>query len=321
LIAYKIYREGRTEAVEAIDPAWLKPESGVRVWADVRQPTEADGRVLQEVFGLHPLAVQDALQSIQNPKIETYAGLLYVVLHGIDFRPESDTFETHDTDFFVTRIFLVTVHDGQRRSIERIHELCTQNEAILREGPVALMHRIIDTMVDHYRPEVEELETRLDEIEERVLEQPSNELTRQILAVKRDIAQMRRIVLPQRDAVGRLARREFDLIDQEMSYRFRDVYDSLVRLSDDAMIFQERVTGILDAHLAAISNQLALSSQRLAAVATIFGTLTVLSGVYGMNVPLPTIGGSESSEFWWILGLMAFITVALYAMFRRMRWL
>jgi len=321
LIAYKIFREGRTETVDAIDPVWLKPDSGVRVWADVRQPTEADGRVLEAVFGLHPLAVQDALQSIQNPKIETYAGLLYVVLHGIDFRPESDTFETHDTDFFVTRIFLVTVHDGQRRSIERIHELCTQNEAILREGPVALMHRIIDTMVDHYRPEVEELETRLDEIEERVLEQPSNELTRQILAVKRDIAQMRRIVLPQRDAVGRLARREFDIIDQEMSYRFRDVYDSLVRLSDDAMIFQERVTGILDAHLAAISNQLALSSQRLAAVATIFGTLTVLSGVYGMNVPLPTIGGSESTEFWWILGLMAVITVALYAMFRRMRWL
>ena len=206
----------------------------------------------REHLSPHALAVQDALQAIQNPKIETYAGLLYVVLHGIDFRPEHDTFETHDTDFFVTRNFLVTVHDGERRSIERIHQLCTQNEAILREGPVALMHRIIDTMVDHYRPEVEELETRLDQIEERVLERPSNELTRQILSVKRDIAQMRRIVLPQRDAVGRLARREFDIIDQEMSYRFRDVYDSLVRLSDDAMIFQERVTAILDAHLAAI---------------------------------------------------------------------
>jgi magnesium transporter len=106
-----------------------------------------------------------------------------------------------------------------------------------------------------------------------------------------------------------------------MSYRFRDVYDSLVRLSDDATIFQERVTGILDAHLAAISNRLALSSQRLAAVATIFGTLTVLSGIYGMNVPLPTIGGSEQVEFWWIIAVMTAVTGVLYLLFRRAGWL
>jgi magnesium transporter len=321
LIAYYVHRDGRTEALDAIDPAWLRPDSPVRVWADVRDPTEADGRVLQEVFGLHPLAVQDALQAIQNPKIETYGSVLYVVLHGIDFRSESDVFDTHDTDFFLTRTFLVTVHDGKRRSIAHVNELCLRNEGILREGPAALMHRIVDTMVEHYRPEVDEVEERLDAIEETVLEQPSEDLTRQILTIKRDIAQMRRIVLPQRDVVGRLARREFDVIDQELAYRFRDVFDSLVRLADDATIFQERVTGILDAHLAAISNRLALSSQRLAAVATIFGTLTVLSGIYGMNVPLPAIGGSERTEFWWILGLMAVITVGLFVLFRRMRWL
>jgi magnesium transporter len=321
LIAYYVHRDGRTEQVEAVEPEWLKADSGVRVWADVGEPTEADGRVLQMVFGLHPLAVQDALETVNNPKVETYSGILHVVLHGIDFLAESDTFETHDTDFFVTRTVLITVHDGKRRSIQHIQELCRQNHGMLEEGPTALMHRIVDTMVDHYRPEVEELSERLDQIEETVLARPSDELTRRILAIKRDIAQMRRIVLPQRDAVGRLARREFDVIDQEMAYRFRDVYDSLVRLSDDASIFQERVTGILDAHLAATSNRLALSSQRLAAVATIFGTLTVLTGVYGMNVPLPTIGGSEAIEFWWIIGLMTVVTVVLYVIFRRMRWL
>jgi magnesium transporter len=321
LIAYYVHRDGRTERLDDIDPAWLRAESGVRVWADVTEPTESDGRVLQTVFGLHPLAVQDAIETVNNPKVELFPGVLHAVLHGIDFQAETDTFETHDTDFFLTRGYLITVHDGKRRSIQRVHELCLQNDAILAEGPAALMHRIVDTMVDHYRPEVEELEERLDGIEERVLEQPSTDLTRQILGVKRDIASLRRIVLPQRDAVGRLGRREFDVIDQEMSYRFRDVYDSLVRLSDDATIFQERVTGILDAHLAAISNRLALSSQRLAAVATIFGTLTVLSGIYGMNVPLPTIGGSEQVEFWWIIGVMTAVTGVLYLLFRRAGWL
>jgi magnesium transporter len=321
LIAYYVHRGGQAERLEAIEPDWLTPDSGVRVWADVTEPSETDGRVLQTLFGLHPLAVQDAVETVNHPKVEMFSGVLHAVLHGIDFLADTDTFETHDTDFFLTRGYLITVHDGKRRSIQRIHELCLRNGAVLAEGPAALMHRIVDTMVENYRPEVEELEKRLDEIEERVLEQPSPALTRQILAVKRDISQLRRIVMPQRDAVGRLARREFDVIDQEMSYRFRDIYDALVRLSDDASIFQERVTGILDAHLATISNRLALSSQRLAAVATIFGTLTVLTGIYGMNVPLPTIGGSESAEFWWILGLMAIVTVGLYAAFRKAGWL
>ena len=314
-------RNGVSERTDAIDPAWLKPGSNVRVWADVQLPTAEDAAVLRDVFKLHPLAVQDALEALQNPKIETYPGLLYVVLHGINFKPESDEFDTHDTDFFLTREFLVTVHDGKRRSIEQICRLCLDNDIVLREGTVALMHRIVDRMVDHYRPEVDELESRLDDIEEQVIEAPSHELTRQILTIKRDISGMRRIVLPQRDVVGRLSRREFDLIDQEMSYRFRDVFDQLVRMSDDAIIFQERVTGILDAHLASISNQLAMSSQRLAAVATIFGTLTVLTGVYGMNVRLPGVDEGSAWPFWGILALMAAITGSFYAFFRYKRWI
>jgi magnesium transporter len=321
MIHYYVYRDGVTRQLETIDAAWLQPGSKVRVWADVQEPTPADGEVLRTLFKIHPLAVQDALEALQHPKVETFPGLLYVVLHGINFKPESDQFDTHDTDFFVTREFLVTVHDGKRRSIEQICRLCVDNDLVLREGTVALMHRIVDRMIEHYRPEVEELEQWLNDIENSVLDKPSNEHTREILTIKRDIASMRRIVLPQRDVVGRLSRREFEIIDQEMSYRFRDVFDQLVRLSDEAMIFQERVTGILDAHLASISNQLALSSQHLAAVATIFGTLTVLTGLYGMNVRLPLVDEGSPWPFWGILALGAVITIGIYVLFRRKRWL
>jgi magnesium transporter len=321
MITYFVFRGGVTQQVQAIDPAWLKPGSEVRVWADIEEPTAADAEVLRSVFNIHPLAVQDALETLQHPKIETFPGLLYVVLHGINFKPESDEFDTHDTDFFLSREFLITVHDGERRSIQQICRLCVDNELVLREGTVALMHRIVDRMVDHYRPEVDELEERLDTIEEQVIEAPSHELTRDILTMKHDISSMRRIVLPQRDVVGRLSRREFDIIDQEMSYRFRDVFDQLVRLSDDAIIFQERVTGILDAHLASISNQLALSSQRLAAVATIFGTLTVITGIYGMNVRFPGMDERSAWPFWGIVALMVGVTLAFLVVFRRKRWL
>jgi magnesium transporter len=321
LIAYYVHRDGVTKSVSDFDRAWLKPGSGVKAWADVREPGQADAAVLRDVFGLHPLAVEDAMQATQNPKVEPYPTLLYVVLHAINYRPESDYFETFDIDFFITRELLVTVHDGDRRSVAEVSRLCLDNHFILAEGTVALMHRIVDRMVAHYQPEADELEKWLDRVENDVIETPSHKLTREILAIKRDIASMRRIVLPQRDVIGRLARREFEIIDQEMSYRFRDVFDQLVRMADTATIFQERVTGILDAHLASISNQLALSSQRLAAVATIFGTLTVLTGVYGMNVRLPGVAEDSAAPFWAILGLMTVVTAGFYILFRRIGWL
>ncbi|MGE0813958.1 MAG: magnesium transporter CorA family protein [Vicinamibacterales bacterium] len=320
MIRYIVHEGGHTRPVESIDAAWLAPGSDVIVWADVVEPSEEDGRVLQRLFGLHELAVADALGETHHPKVETYGPLLYVVLHGINFHVDEHAFDTHDTDFFVTPQFLVTVHDGRRRSIAHVGELCAKSDRFLAEGTVALMHRIVDTMVGHYLPEVDELEKWLDELERQVVERPDAHLTSDILAVKRDISALRRIVVPQRDVVGRLARREFDLINQEASYRFRDVYDQLVRMADDAIIFQDRVTGILDAHLASVSNQLAQASKLIAVVATLFGPLTVLTGLYGMNVPLPHLPGGEAAQFWWVVTLMLASSVGMFMWFRRSGW-
>ncbi|MGE0042023.1 MAG: magnesium transporter CorA family protein [Vicinamibacterales bacterium] len=316
-----MHRDGRTERSGRVDPAWLAPDSGAFVWADITQPGPDEARLLAEVFRFHELAVEDALQSSHHPKLESYGDYLYVVLHGINFQPDAHCFDTHDTDFFVGSRFLVTVHDGRRRSIPHVAALCERSAVVMHEGPVALMHRIVDTMVDHYRPEVDDLEGRLDALEERVLNVASGDLTAEILAVKRDIASLRRVVIPQRDVVARLARREFDTINQEMAYRFRDVYDQFVRMADEALIFQDRVTGILDAHLANVSNRLAQASKLIALVATLFGPLTVVTGLYGMNVPIPEFPGGEDVQFWWILGLMAAASAGMFAWFRRARWI
>ncbi|HUU33884.1 MAG TPA: magnesium transporter CorA family protein [Vicinamibacterales bacterium] len=320
MIRYFVHRDGQTSTAEVLDPAWLVPGSGTYVWADVAEPTAADGVLLHDVFGIHQLAVEDALSESHHPKVEAYDDLLYVVLHGINFHASEHAFDTHDTDFFVTGQFLVTVHDGKRRSIAHVLDLCGKSGHILAEGPVALMHRIVDTMVDHYHPEVNSLEEWLDDLERQVLEMPKVNMMGDILAVKRDIRSLRRIVTPQRDVMGRLSRREFDLISQELAYRFRDVYDQLVRLADDAMIFQDRVSGILDAHLAGVSIRLAQTSKLIAVVATLFGPLTVLTGIYGMNVPLPHLPGGPEAQFWWVLALMAGSSLAMFAWFRRSGW-
>jgi magnesium transporter len=185
-----------------------------------------------------------------------------------------------------------------------MHEICQRNGHILSEGPVALMHRIVDLMVDHYRPEVDKLESRLDTLEDCVFEQPGGNMVRDILTLKRDVNSLRRVVQPQRDVIGRLARREFTFISDELAYRFRDVFDHLVRLSDEALLLQDRVSSILDAHLSNVSNRLNQQMKLLTLVTVIALPFTVLGGLFGMNVHLPGIGSeSDPRPFWWILAL------------------
>lgn len=215
----------------------------------------------------------------------------------------------------------MTVHPGVSRTLGRIKEACDRDNRLLGEGPGVLMYRIIDTMIDNYRPEVEELEAQLDEIEGEVFENPNQMLAKRILDFKKDVSSLRQVVLPQRDAVGRLARREFALVNESLAFRFRDVHDHLVRLSDEAMYFQDRISSILDAHLSAVSNQLNSVMKVLTIFSTVFMPLTVFTGMWGMNIPLPSFPGGDAVQFWWIFGIMIAASVSMLGFFRRKGWI
>jgi magnesium transporter len=321
MITIYVHQNGDTTRAEAIDPAWLKPESRVTLWVDLVAPTPEEGRLLTDAFHFHPLAVEDALSAIHHPKIEAYDGYLYLILHGIDFREEEHWFATRDVDFFLGPNYLVTVQDGDSRSIAAVKSVCDKHDRVLSEGPAALMHRIVDSMVDNYRPEIESLEEHMNQLEDEAILGLRSNLVRDILGLKRDLASLRRVVIPQRDAVGRLARREFAAISDELTYRFRDVYDHLVRLADEAMLLQDRVTGILEAHLSTISNRLNLVMKVLTVMSTIFLPMTVLTGMWGMNVPLPAFPGGPGMQFWWVGAGMVAIAVLMLGLFRRNGWL
>jgi magnesium transporter len=321
MIAIYVHENGGTRCEEAIDPAWLMPGSPVTLWVDLAAPTPEESRILNDVFHFHPLAVEDALSAIHHPKIEPYDGYLYLILHGIDFREEEHWFATRDVDFFLGPNYLVTVHDGSSRSIGALKRVCDKHDRILGEGAGGLLHRIVDSMVDHYRPEIESLEEHMNVLEDQAVLGEKPALVRDILALKRDLGSLRRVLVPQRDAVGRLARREFAVINDELTYRFRDVYDHILRLSDEASLLQDRVTGILDAYLSTISNRLNRVMKVLTVMSTVFLPLTVLTGMWGMNVPLPHFPGGEAAQFWWVAGVMVIITVAMLASFRRNGWL
>ena len=316
-----VHRNGQTEQATSLDRAWLSPDSGVAVWVDLAAPSPIETLILSDTFHFHPLSVEDAKASIQYPKVESYEGYLYIVLHGIDFHEGEHCFATHDVDFFLGPSYLVTVHDGHAASINELRDTCPRNAKMMAEGPVALFHRIVDSMVDHYRPEVDKLEDRIDALEAEIFESTDPELVRRILDEKREVAQLRRIVIPERDVIARLARRDYADITIEMSFRFRDIYDHLVRIADDALVFQDRITGMLDAHLTNASNRLNEVMKVLTVVATIFGPPTLIAGIWGMNVPLPHFPGGEQAQFWWVCGGMVLMIAGMLAAFRRKRWI
>jgi len=319
----RIYKHegGSTQLVDRVDPAWIKPGSGIYVWVDLDQPTPDEAKVLSDAFHFHQLAIEDALSELHHPKIESYGDYLYVILHGIDFHASEHRFTTKDIDFFLGSQFLVTVHPGVSRSIGKVGVVCSRDPRMLGEGPGMLLYRIVDTMVDNYRPEVDKLSEKLDKLEKEVFERPNTQMARRILNFKKDISSLRQTVLPQRDVVGRLARREFPMISEQLAYGFRDVHDHLVRLSDEAMFFQDRITSILDAHLSAVSNQLNQVMKVLTIIATLFMPLTVLTGMYGMNVPLPHLPGGEHAQFWWVCGIMFALSAAMLGYFRKKGWI
>jgi magnesium transporter len=290
------------------------------IWTDLESPTEDEARLLRDLFKFHELAIEDAVAELHHPKVEDYPKFMYLVLHGIDFQASVHRFATHEIDFFLGANFLVTVHDAASRSIERWRGLCPRNPHLMREGPAALLHRIVDVMVDNYAPEIDKIEARLEELETQVFEHPDPTIVREILDLKRDVGALRRVTMPQRDVVSRLARREFGLIPDTVTYRFRDIYDHLARFSDEALAMQDRVTGLLEAHLSLVSNRLNEIMKVLTIISVIFMPLTVLTGLYGMNVTLPHLPGGENAQFWWVIVFIAMIGFVMLGVFRRWRW-
>ncbi len=320
MISVYVHRDGRTECVDRVEPAWLTPEATATVWVDVVTPSDDDFRLLSDVFRFHPLSVEDARSALQYPKVEAYPGYLYLVLHGIDLAGGQAQLATRDIDFFLGRNFLVTVHDGESRSVARMRDVCDRHDRVLLEGAVGVLHRIVDTMVDNYRPAIEELENRIGKLEEQAFAGEAH-MVRKVLKLKRELSHLRRVLMPQRDAVGRLARREFGQISDEMAYRFRDVNDHVARYAEETILFQDRVTGILEVNLATVSNRLNMVMKVLTVMSTIFLPLTVLTGMWGMNVPLPHFPGGEAVQFWWVAAAMLAISAAMLLVFRRNNWL
>ncbi len=286
------------------------------IWVDVLDPDADALATLQRAFGLHPLAVEDCMHCRQRVKIDLYPEAAFIVWV-FPKTENGDGIATVEVDTFLGDRFLITSH---LEPVPVIDEVGADSLEALSRGADWTLHQLLDRGVDRVFPIVDGLSDRLDEIENVLLDDPAQTDLQRLYAVKRSLVQLYRIVGGERDVLRSLSRRE-NFVSQDAYLYFQDVGDHLARVVDTIDTYRDVASGAMDIYLSAVNNRLNDVMKRLTVVATIFMPLTLISGIYGMNVVAgmwPPIGATWS--FWAVSGSMVVIVVGMLTYFKRRHW-
>jgi len=315
------YADGLIQELPSLSRDELLAEQGALYWLDLEDPSPDEQRVLEEVFRLHPLAIEDTLADVHHPKVDEYEDHLFVIVHGVRFDAPSDRLITRKLSIALGRNFLVTHHHGPLVSIDSAREQCGRNvNAALPRGVDFMLHLILDKLFEQYSPALEAIQDKIQLVEVEVFEQPTPDTLGRIFSLKREVMDVRRICGPQREIAHRLSRGEFALIGRKASVYFRDIYDDLYRLVDVSFFYQDMVQATLDAYLTAVSNRLNETMKRLTVIGAILMPLTLITGIYGLNFEhMPEL--SLRYGYFAVLALMVGLSVALLWLFKRKGWI
>jgi magnesium transporter len=302
-------------------PELLKEFPEATHWIDLEDPTVKEATILEDPFHFHPLAIEDCLSEVHHPKIDDYDGYIFAILHGIRFDAPTDSFITRELDIFLGPNYLITHHNGPMRSISSVRDQCNKNlQAAMPRGVDFLLHAILDQMFEHYFPSLDAIEDKIQMVQVEVFENPSRETLDRIFALKKDVMQLRRICLPQREIINRLARADFKVVSARAAIYFRDIYDNLYRIVEGSMSYQDMTQSTMDAYLSAISNRLNETMKRLTVISAVLMPLTVLTGIYGMNFEfMPELHWRYGYPF--ALALMATAAGGLVWFLKRKNWI
>ena len=277
---------GVARQTEPAEAARAAASGEARAWIDFDDAeSEAAAREILAPLEIHTLVLEDVFAEVNRPKVDDYGRYVYVVVHSA--RWDEDRPQLRELDLVVGEHFLVTYHDGSTRSIAAAHEALPRRPALLGRSPAALLHFLLDELVDHYLPIIDRIAEEIDELESHVFEQATGDVHQQIVRLKRGMSALRRIVGPQRDTVLALTRDEFRAIPPELRPYLRDVYDRLARVSDLLDSFRDETATLLDLQVSIASNRLNEVIKRLTVLATIGLPLTIVVSWYGMNFDFP----------------------------------
>jgi magnesium transporter len=293
---------------------------GTLVWLDLDAPSLADLAILTQELGLHPLAVEDAVHAHQRPKLDRYPDHLFLSSYVADIDPETAELTTHEIDAFVMSHALVTV---RRKPEIRVEDLLERwDSAGFPLTSVAhLLHGLLDLVVDGHFRAVQVLDEQLDDLE-TVLFDPrprSRELQRRTFEIRKSLVLLRRVVLPMREVVNTLLRRDLQVVDEDMQPYFQDVYDHVLRATEWTESLRDLVSTILDTNLTLQGNRLNEVMRNLTAWAAILAVTTAITGFYGQNVPYPGFG----KEWGFVMSMVVLLggSGGLWLLLKKRGWL
>ncbi|MFN8059758.1 MAG: magnesium/cobalt transporter CorA [Vicinamibacterales bacterium] len=311
----------RVADVSVPDISEALKNDGHFVWLGLYEPDEARLREIQEEFGLHDLAIEDAHSAHQRPKLEQYDNSLFVVLRTAQLNRDTKEVEFGETHIFVGPRYVVTVRHGSMISHVSLRTRCEATPDLLAMGPGFVLYMLMDFIVDQYFPVVDALELELEELEKLIFEtRDSRDTTSRVYDLKRNLLAIRRATAPVVDMCNRLMRFDYDLVPDATRPYFRDVYDHAVRITEMVDTLRELVTTALEAHLSLIAVSQNEDTKRLAAWAAIIGVPTMIAGIYGMNFAnIPELHWQYG--YYFALASMVVACGALFAGFKRSGWL
>ena len=326
-----IYRDGRrTEGPADFSHALAQCRRGrdAFVWIGLYEPTEKEFDKVTEEFGLHPLAVEDALNAHQRPKLEVYDDSLFMVLKPVGYEAKSDIVTSGEVMVFIGDSFVVTVRHGEEAPLAAVRHRLEEEPEMLRHGPTAVLYSIADAVVDHYVEVARELGTDLGELEAEVFSPTgggSRHTASRIYAFKRQILEFRRATGPLAQPLARLAgggvfSARVPFVHEKAQPFFRDVSDHLTRVNESVEGLDRLVSDVLSAHLAQMSVRQNDDMRKISAWAAMAAIPTMIAGIYGMNFDhMPELHWSVSYPA--VILAMAALEVLLYRLFKHRGWL
>lgn len=320
----RLYRAGRlvSEGFPVADISDHLVDPSCVIWLDLEDPDKGDLAVITEELGLHPLAVDDAVNDRQRPKLDSYADHLFLNCYLASYDAETGDLTTREIGAFVTAQALVTIRKDPKIDLAPVLTVWdTARKEAAQSGVAFLLHGLIDHVVDSHFVVVQDLDDAVEELEAVLFgEQGAGDVVqRQTFALRKSLVQLRRVVLPMREVVNALLRRDFGLIDDAMAPYYQDVYDHVLRAAEWTDSLRDMIGSLLETNVTLQGNRLNVSVRKLTAYAAILAVTTAITGFYGQNVPYP--GSQETSGFLTSAGLLAAAVIGLFVFFKRRHYL
>ena len=291
-------------------------------WLDLTAPSSRDIDALQELFGFHPLALEDAVEFGQRPKLDRYGDYVFLVFYGAQEQSSGKGNLLREVQMFVSGKYLVTLHQEQLPALE---EQRSRLQGVVLHSEQFLLYRVFDALTDSFFPLLAEMDDEIDDLETQVLAGPTGEQLQRLFAMKRELVAMRKVVSPQRDLFARSIDEIADLpglVLDERDY-FRDVYDHLIRISDLIDSYRDLLSNTTDLYLSTVSNRQNEVMKQLAIVGTIFLPLSFITGFFGMNFGWLVTKGITATWTFFVLGIGSMLAtcVLLVRFFKRKGWM